>query len=267
MDFLKKINWRKSIFVSILTLIIAFASFFMITESARYYRHFYEAGAWQPLYLAALLEMFVLVLAVIKIGKSRTFHMIQKFIMIGVFASIIFAAGMQAVNPTLESLATIQNKEQLGEILKDEYEELKKDREIFDKQRQKTRTAISTMERKKIVEDLKKLFEQSDVKTDTGRVALINILLLFGIRFLVQISNIFCASMLGVYFRFRKDDEEGEQTSKNMVRKIHPKATCKWRTMHKAYIIFNDDVMTRGIGKGVTPKKAWDNAYKKLANS
>ena len=266
MEFFKKINWKKSIFVSILAVIIAFASFFMITESARYYKHFYEAGAWQPLYLAALLELFVLSLAVIKIGRSKMFHALQKFIMIGVFCAIIFAAGMQAVNPTLESLATIQNKEQLGEILKDEYEELKKDREIFDKQRQKTRTAISTMERKKIVEDLKNLFKQSDVKTDTGRVALVNILLLFSIRFLVQIANIFCASMMGVYFRTRKEVEEGEQTSKDMVQKIHPKAMCKFRTMHSCYIIFNDDVMTRGIGKGITPKKAWDDAYKKLAN-
>jgi len=229
MNFLKKINWKKSIFVGILSIIIAFASFFMITESARYYVHFYEQGAWQPLYLAALLELFVLVLAVIKIGKSKVFHAVQKFIMIGVFSAIIFAAGMQAVNPTLESLAQISQKEELAEILKEEYETLKEDRAIFDKQKQKTRTAISTMERKKIVEDLKNLFKQSDVKTDTGRVALINILLLFGIRFLVQIANIFCASMMGVYFRIRKiDEEEDNESRKALVQKIHPTAKCKF---------------------------------------
>ena len=98
---LEKINFKKSLFVGVLAIIVAFASFFMITESARYYKHFYEIGAWQPLYLAALLEMFVLVLAVIRIGRSKLFVSMQKLIMVGVFCAIIFAAGMQAVNPTL----------------------------------------------------------------------------------------------------------------------------------------------------------------------
>jgi hypothetical protein len=264
---LEKINFKKSIFVSVLAIIIAFASFFMITESARYYNHFYDAGAWQPLYLAALLEMFVLVLAVIRIGKSKMFLLMQKLIMIGVFCAIIFAAGMQAVNPTLESLAQVTKQEQLGEVLKKEYDTLIEDRAIFDKQKQKTRTAISTMERKKIVEDMKKLFDQ-DVKTDTGRVALINILLLFGIRFLVQISNIFCASMLGVYFRFgmksQKEIKQGEETAKEKVLKIHPMARCKFRKLHGKFIIFNDDIMTKGIGGGITPPKAWADAYRRM---
>ena len=71
--------------------------------------------------------------------------------------------------------------------------------------------------------------------------------------------------MLGIYFRSKKESK-GEVTAKDMVRKIHPTASCKFRTIHKAYIIFNDDKMSRGIGKGITPKKAWENAYKKLQN-
>ncbi len=268
MEKKEKINWQKPIFISILLIIIGFASFFMITESARYYTHFYEEGAWQPLYLAALLELFVIVLAVIKIGRSRTFLAFQKFIMIGVFGAIIFAAGMQAVNPTLESLATIENKEQLGDILKEEYEQLKKDREVFNQQRQKTRTAISTIERKKIVEDLKNLFKQSDVKTDTGRVALVNIILLFSIRFLVQIANIFCASMLGVYFRFSREvKEEEEDSATAKVKKIHPNAVCRFKDLHKFYVVFSDDAESKGIGKGKTPKKAWENAFQRLSNA
>ena len=266
MNFLEKINWKKSIFVSILSIIIVCASFFMITESARYYVNFYEQGAWQPLYLAGLLELFVLVLAVIKVGRVKTFHLIQKFIMVGVFCAIIFAAGIQAVNPTLESIAEISQKEELAEILKEEYNTLKEDREIFDKQKQKTRTAISTIERKKIVEDLKKLLEQ-DVKTDKGRVALLNILLLFGIRFLVQIANIFCASMLGVYFRTKKEDDDPDDGSKKaLVMKIHPTAKCKFVPYKARYIVFNDDVETKGIGGGVTPTKAWEDAYRRMRN-
>ena len=56
-------NWKKIIFLTTFSIFILFASFFMITESARYYRLFYDQGSWQPLYLATLLELFVLVLA------------------------------------------------------------------------------------------------------------------------------------------------------------------------------------------------------------
>ena len=119
------------------------------------------------------------------------------------------------------------------------------------------------MDRKKIVEDLKELFNQ-DVKTDKGRVALVNILLLFGIRFLVQISNIFFASMLGVYFRYHEVVEE-ELTAKELVRKIYPEAECK-RKIGKGFWIYDryDRITKRGIGSGKTPKQAWDSAFRRL---
>ena len=60
--------------------------------------------------------------------------------------------------------------------------------------------------------------------------------------------------------------ENKEETKKDLVRKIHPKSMCKFRAMHKKYIIFNDDIMTKGIGSGLTPKKAWEDAYRKLKN-
>lgn len=262
-DKKKEINWMKIVFIFVLTLIVATASFFMITESARYYRFFYDESAWQPLYLAGLLELFVLVLAVIRIGTSKLFHATQKLIMVGIFSVIIFAAGMQAVNPTLESLAEISKKTEMAEILKQEYQNLQEDRQIFKDQKQRLNTAIAAKERRKLVEDMKTLFDQ-DVKTDKGRTALINIALLFSIRFLVQIANIFCASMLGVYFRGRGKQKKVELKGKDLVLAVHPKATCLWRGMHDKFCIFNDDKMTRGIGVGKTRKKAWEDAYKKL---
>jgi len=265
-----KYNKSKIIFVVILGLIIVTASFFMITESARYYTFFYESGAWQPLYLAGLLELFVLVLATIKIGAKKTFHLIQKMIMIGVFTVIIFAAGMQAVNPTLETVAQFEQKEKLAGILEEEYKTLKKDREVFEKQRQKGNTAIAAAERRKIVEDLKSLFSQ-DVKTDTGRVALINILLLFTIRFLVQMSNVFCASMLGVYFRGDKQ-KISKRTEKDIILELYPSAVCKMLPIHGANFVFKDSkdtsVSSEGtLGKGLTAKKAWEAAYKNLGRT
>jgi hypothetical protein len=255
-------NIKKTIFLVILGIIILAASFFMITESARYYRIFYEPGAWQPLYLAGLLELFVLVLATIKIGSNKFFNIIQKLIMAGVFGVIIFAAGIQAVNPTLESVAMIEQKEALTDILKQEYENLQKDREVFERQKQKRNTAIASAERRKIVEDFKNLFNQ-DVTTNKGRVALINILLLFCIRFLVQLSNVFCASMLGFYFRIREKDTK-KKTSKQLVLEIHPEAVCKFKKGAASFLIFKNKTVENSkntLGKGLTAGKAWESAY------
>lgn len=255
-------NVKKTIFITILGIIIIAASFFMITESARYYKIFYESGAWQPLYLAGLLELFVLVLATIKIGTNRFFSSLQKIIMVGVFSVIIAAAGIQAVNPTLESVAQLEQKEVLSGILQREYKNLEQDREVFERQKQKRNTAIASAERRKLVEDLKDIFSK-DVTTNKGRVALLNILLLFTIRFLVQLSNVFCASMLGVYFRIRKEDTR-KKTSKQKVLQIHPNAVCKFKKLHTHFFIFKNSIEESSkatLGKGLTAGKAWERAY------
>lgn len=237
----------------------------MITESARYYEFFYESGAWQPLYLAGLLELFVLVLAVIKIGTSRFFNLLQKLIMVGVFSVIIFAAGMQAVNPTLESVAVIEQKEAITDLLKEEYKNLQKDRDVFERQKQKRNTAIAAAERRKIIQDLKDVFNQ-DITTDKGRVALVNILLLFTIRFLVQLSNIFCASMLGVYFRIREEDTR-KKTGKELVKEIHPDAVSIFLKKQAKYFIFKNENQRNSkgtLGSGRTPSRAWRNAVENM---
>jgi len=264
-------NWKKFTFALILGIIIILASFFMITESARYYTFFYESGAWQPLFLASLLEIFVLALAVMKIGMRRVFNFIQKFIMISVFTVIITAAGIQAINPTLESLETISQQEELSGILKEEYQTLKKDRDVFEKQKQRGNTAIAAAERRKIVEDLKSLFSQ-DVKTDKGRVALLNIIMLFTIRFIVQLANVFCASMLGVYFRGERKEDLQKKTTKQVVLELYPHAICKLLPQQGAYYVFKDELPeTRSsagtLGKGITPARAWENSFKNLKRS
>ena len=194
---------KKAFFLTVLITIICSASFFMITESARYYKFFYNNGAWQPIYLAGLLELFVLVLATIKIKARWYFILIQKIIMVGIFNAIIFAAGMQAIEPTLDSLTQINRETELVEILKDEVQDLKKDKETFVDQKQRRNTAIAAIERRKIIDDLTSILKQN-VTTNTGIIALINIILLFSIRFLVQLANIFCATLLGNYYRQKK---------------------------------------------------------------
>jgi len=261
-------NWKKFTFTLILGIIIILASFFMITESARYYTFFYESGAWQPLFLASLLEIFVLALAVMRIESKRIFNFAQKIIMISVFTVIITAAGIQAINPTLESLETVSKQDALSDILKEEYQTLKKDRDVFEKQKQRGNTAIAAAERRKIVNDLKDLFNQ-DIKTDKGRVAILNIVMLFTIRFIVQLANIFCASMLGVYFRGERKEDVKKKTVKQVVMELYPHAICKLLPKQGAYYIFKDELPeTRSsagtLGKGATPTRAWENSFKNL---
>lgn len=252
-------NYKKSIFLTILMTIICSASFFMITESARYYRFFYNVGSWQPIYLAGLLELFVLVLATIKIKAKWYFQSIQKVIMVGIFFTIIFAAGMQAIEPTLDSLTQINRETELVDILKGEVQDLKKDRETFVNQKQKRNTAIAAVERRKIVDDLVNILKQDILVTNTGVVALINIILLFSIRFLVQISNIFCATLLGNYYRQKKEVKKEGRSYKQMVLKKYPNSKC---------ILDGENFQVYINGKLVVESKssidAWRKTYEKI---
>lgn len=61
-----------------------------------------------------------------------------------------------------------------------------------------------------------------------------------------------------------EEEKESKDTAKERVLKIHPMATCKFRKLHGKFIIFNDDIMTKGIGGGITPPKAWNDAYRRM---
>jgi len=250
---------KKTFFLTVLITIICSASFFMITESARYYKFFYDSGAWQPMYLAGLLELFVLVLATIKIKAKWYFVSIQKIIMVGIFAAIIFAAGMQAVEPTLDSLTQINRETELVEILKDEVQDLKKDRETFVGQKQKRNTAIAAIERRKVIDDLTKILKQ-DITTNTGIVALINIILLFSIRFLVQLANIFCATLLGNYYREKKLVKKESRSYKSIVLKKYPNSKCITGPNETFQVYINGKL----IVESKSSIDAWRKAYEKI---
>lgn len=250
---------KKTFFLTILMTIICSASFFMITESARYYRFFYNTGAWQPIYLAGLLELFVLVLATIKIKARWYFVSIQKIIMVGIFCAIIFAAGLQAVEPTLDNLTQINRETELVEILKDEVQDLKKDKETFVGQKQRRNTAIAATERRKIVDDLTNILKQ-DITTNTGIVALINIILLFSIRFLVQLANIFCATLLGNYYRQKREVKKEGRSYKQMVLKKHPNARCITGPDETFQVYINGKL----IIESKSSIDAWRKTYEKM---
>lgn len=249
-------NWKKGIFVGLLCAVIFTASFFMVTESARYYTFFYEKGAWQPIYLAGLLELFLLLLAAVKITDRRPLFWIQKSIMVGIFFVIIFAAGMQAIKPTLDSIVQIQKESAYTELLKREYENLERDRDVFVEQNQKRNTAITAKERRRILDDLRDVWE-SDLVSNKGAVALTNILLLFVIRFLVQLANVFSATILGKYYRTK--GERNEISEKDRVLSRFPDSRC-----FKAGEIFVVRSNYRDIGKGKSALAAWKDAAERL---
>ena len=253
-------NYKKLFFIFTLLLVICSSSFFIITESARYYKFFYNSGAWQPIYLAGLLELFVLVLATIKIKARWYFISIQKVIMVGIFSTIIFAAGLQAVEPTLESLTQINRETELVEILKNEVQDLKKDKETFVDQNQKRNTAISAIERRKIIDDLTNILKQDILITNTGIVALINIILLFSIRFLVQLANIFCATLLGNYYREKKEIKKESRSYKQMVLKKYPNSKCITGPNETFQVYINGSLVV----ESKSSIDAWRKTYEKI---
>ncbi len=189
---------KKPLFIILLLGLIASASFWMILESSLYYNSFYQES-WKGFYLAELLELFAITLAVIKIG-NLPLRILAKSIMCAIFAVIIFAAGMQAINPTLQSMAKSNQKKDLVHVLQEEVKTLKVDFTVFSGSLQKTNTAITANERRKMVAELVGVLK-SDVSSNSGNVALANIILLLSIRFLIQLANLCCAGMVGNYYR------------------------------------------------------------------
>lgn len=250
----------------VLLMAVCGASFFMVVESAKYYENFYlNSEAWKALYLAILLEIFALILVIVKIKDHKIYTFVSKFILIPlVFIAIISAAGMQAIKPTLDSVASIQKESGLVELLKQEVVDLRADKELFDKQKQKRNTAIAAAERRNAIKTLTEVM-QKDAVSNTGTIALLNILLLFGIRIVVQIVNLHCANAIGITYReYRKTklepdiEVEPEDVSyKNIVTKEFPDAKCVKRK--NEYVVLIENIK---CGKGIVSQAAWKDAYK-----
>ena len=189
---------KKLLFILALFIIAVSSSCFMVYESSKFYSMHYM-NAWQGIWLAAMLEAFVMLLAMIRVGG--VFRQLgQKSLMFLLFCIIIFAAGLYAVKPTLDSVTSNTQHEDLKETLKNEVEMLDNELKVFDAQNQKGNTAKTAIRRNKAVQELKVLLRQKK-SSNTGNTALIYIILLFVIRIAVQTSNIYCAWMIGYVYR------------------------------------------------------------------
>jgi len=188
---------KKSAFIILLTALILSTSSFLIIESSKYYQKFYEGGVSQGVFLAVLLESFVIVLAMSKVYRLPL-RIVQKGLMLSVFTIIVATASLFHVAPILESISQSKNQDKITSIIKDEIANLKQDSTVFDKQKQKRNSAIAANRRFSV---FKSLLSTVNDATHVSVAAYLNIAVLVLIRLLLQCCNLFCASMLGTYYR------------------------------------------------------------------
>ena len=187
---------KKILFLILLLSLILSTSFFLIIESAKYYSEFYPS-VWQGLFLAILLESFVLTLAITKVYRLPL-RIIQKILMLFVFVIIVFTASLYHVNPIIDMINESGNTEKIENLIKDEMKNLKEDLLIFDKQKQKLNTAIAANRRH---DSLRSLISTLNEKEDVSYALYLDIGILILIRLVLQTCNLFCASMFGSYYR------------------------------------------------------------------
>lgn len=198
---------KKSLFLVLLITLVLSASTFLIIESAKYYNTFYK-DSYLPLALAILLEGFVLTLATAKVYRLAL-RVVQKVLMMSVFIIIVATASLYHVNPIIELLSKSDNTEKIESLIKEEISNLKNDSVLFNKQKQKLNTAKSVNRRH---DTFRGLLSVVDEKEDVSIALYLDIAVLILIRLVLQTCNLFCASMLGSYYRkgdilFKKKEE------------------------------------------------------------
>jgi len=187
---------KKILFLILLLSLILSTSFFLVVESAKYYSEFYSS-VWQSLFLAILLEAFVLTLAITKVYRLPL-RIIQKGLMLSVFVIIVVTASLYHVNPIIELISKADKQNEVVSIIKDEILNLKEDLLLFDKQKQRLNTAKSANRRHSSVRSLISTLNEKD---DVSYALYLDIAILILIRLVLQTCNLFCAGMFGSYYR------------------------------------------------------------------
>ncbi|TET77129.1 MAG: hypothetical protein E3J43_06210 [Candidatus Heimdallarchaeota archaeon] len=159
---------------------------------------------WKGLFLAILLEAFVLTLAITKVYRL-VLRVVQKSLMLSVFVIIVFTASLYHVNPIIESISKSKNQNEVSSIIKEEILNLKEDLLLFDKQKQKLNSAKSANRR---YDTFRSLLSVVNEKEDVSVALYLDIAVLILIRLILQTCNLFCASMLGSYYRINRKRED-----------------------------------------------------------
>jgi len=190
---------KKTLFLILLLGLILSTSIFLIIESAKYYNSFF-VHIWKGMFLAILLEAFVLTLAITKVYRLPL-RIIQKTLMLSVFVIIVFTASLYHINPIIELISRSKSKSEVQAVIKDEILNLKEDLLLFDKQKQRLNTAKSANRRYNTFRALVSTLKEKD---EVSYALYLDIFILIAIRLVLQTCNLFCASMLGSYYRIGK---------------------------------------------------------------
>jgi len=212
-------NEMKKIFKILpLMVVVIAASFYMINESANFYNEFY-GDMTKALYLAALLEGFLLILASIKVGKFAI-RMLCKIVMFGIFAIIISAAGLQAIKPTLSlinnndhTVSIVDNHKFQIETLNSQVASLDNEFNQFISVGYKKNASIVSANKRIVLKQLDEVMGQMNNTKMNEKVSEVNnmvyawakIGIMFAIRLFIQFANTLCACIIGILLRSKTE--------------------------------------------------------------
>lgn len=189
---------KKNLFLALLLVLILSTSTFLVIESSKYYQKWYVLE--YSLFLAILLESFVIVLAMSKV-QWLALRIIQKTLMLCVFCIIVGSASLHHVSPIIKFISESTEQTKIESLIKEEILNLKDDFKVFDRQKQKLNTAKSANRR---YEAFRGLLSTVNKKDDVSIALYLDIFILILIRLVLQTCNLFCASMVGEYYRVVK---------------------------------------------------------------
>lgn len=233
---------KNFLYILALVLITVSASLFMVFESASYFQTYYGIGSWKPFYLAAIMEVFLIALSIIKYGETW-FKRTQNAIMISIFLTIVVSSGLGSVHHVFQAMDQYEKEQKIEEVRKQKLASLEQDNEYF---RQKARSEVTVdryaMTKNQAYDQYIRSLEESGKSNSEAKLALINIILLILVRFLVQSANLICARSIGVVYRGTYIEHAKE------------KLVCERNKETKMYEIKNG---TKVVAYATTARAAW----------
>ncbi len=208
-------------------------SAYIVLESAGYYQNLYliaglsEIMGW---YTAILSEVFQLTLVMLlPTGKKDRVRQLAMLLLISlIYLMTIFAAGMNIGKPLIEKWSESVKDETLFGILLKEQSALSEHVDLFNGQNQKLNTAISVQAQRESFSELKSHLKS--VKTVNGHLIQIELIALWLLRILIQLSNLICGRFIAL--KWREIKVEIRKTEKLAEESIKTKVVKQWKARY-----------------------------------
>ena len=168
----------------------------MVLESADFYRQFYDENSSVDfgLWAAVLNEVFLVIMSAVWLpaiskGTKKVFHpgnLLIKVIMLFLFINTVGGASLNVIQTNLTKLQEEENRVGALESLKQQLESDKEAIKAFVDQKQRTNTAIAAKNLREINNELRQL----EMNKKSVIALWLDILMLFILRFTIQLANI-----------------------------------------------------------------------------